>query len=187
MAKLWPFKANNWSFWPHFLDYMDFKFVLPLICINIDGQTNLKVNQTQISHFIQLKLNPLKMYKNGHISVRVFLKGLLWLIRLIWLWLIFFHYSFLEVTEEIPEILMYSDFWVRPPKLFGQFLAKSSISFRESLVFLGLFCTKARHTGINGRMDQKPSQKCWYMSWSWPPKHSSKFCFRNFQGWTPPH
>ena len=31
---------------------MDLKFVLPLIYINVKGQTNLKVNQTQIGHLI---------------------------------------------------------------------------------------------------------------------------------------
>ena len=34
-----------------FLD-MDFKFVSPIICINIKGQPNLKVKLTQFSHFI---------------------------------------------------------------------------------------------------------------------------------------
>ena len=36
----------------HILCDMDFKFVSPIICIDIDGQTSLKLNQTQISHFI---------------------------------------------------------------------------------------------------------------------------------------
>ena len=28
---------------------MDFKFVLPIICIHIDGQTNIKVNKTKLA------------------------------------------------------------------------------------------------------------------------------------------
>ena len=34
----------------------------------------------------------------------------------------------------------------------------------------------------NRRMEQKPPQKGWYMSWSSPPSHSSKSCFQNIQG-----
>ena len=40
------------GYFGHIVQDMDFKFVLPIICINIAGQTNLKVNQTQFSHFI---------------------------------------------------------------------------------------------------------------------------------------
>ena len=34
-----------WPFWPLFLD-INFRFVLPIIYINMDGQTNFKVDQT---------------------------------------------------------------------------------------------------------------------------------------------
>ena len=44
---------------------MDFKSVLSMICIDIQGQTNLEVNWTQIYHFA---LQPPKPTKNGHIS-----------------------------------------------------------------------------------------------------------------------
>ena len=37
------------------------------------------------------------------------------------------------------------------------------------IVFFGYYFLQ----GINGRMDQKPLQKCWYMSWPSPPTHSS--------------
>ena len=37
------------------LKNIDFQFVLPIVCINIDGQTNLQVNQTQIGHFIHFE------------------------------------------------------------------------------------------------------------------------------------
>ena len=45
---------------------MDFKFVLPVIYINFDIQTNFEVNQTQIGHSIS-KNTPYNHY-NGHIS-----------------------------------------------------------------------------------------------------------------------
>ena len=45
-----------------FLD-MDFKFVLPIISIDIKGQTELEVNWTQIDYF-----SLQKKQKNGHIS-----------------------------------------------------------------------------------------------------------------------
>ena len=48
---------------------MDFKFVLPIIYINIEGQTQLEVNWTQIDHGGRW---PPKNHKNGHISKRHF-------------------------------------------------------------------------------------------------------------------
>ena len=51
---------------------MDFTFVLPIICINTDGQTNLKWIRPKLAIlFLQ------KMYKNGYtyISVRVFFES----------------------------------------------------------------------------------------------------------------
>ena len=35
--------------------------------------------------------------------------------------------------------------------------------------------------GNNGSMDPKPTPKCWYMPWSSPPTHSSKFLFSKQQ------
>ena len=45
---------------------MNFKFVLPIIYINFDIQTNFGVNQTQIGHYIPKKTP--KTHQSGHIS-----------------------------------------------------------------------------------------------------------------------
>ena len=57
--------------------------------------------------------------------------------------------------------------------------------FVKVWVFWAFFAPRP-HMGNNGRIDQKPPQNCWFMSWSSPPTHSSKSCFRNYQG-DPPH
>ena len=40
------------GYFGHIFWYMDFKFVLPVIHINIKGQTQLEYNWTQIANFI---------------------------------------------------------------------------------------------------------------------------------------
>ena len=48
----WPIFGQKLAIMANFLYNMDFKFVLPIIHINIKVQTKLEVNWTQINHFI---------------------------------------------------------------------------------------------------------------------------------------
>ena len=50
------FLAENWLIWPHFLRYGR-QFFLPFIHINLKSQAQLKVNWTQIDHYIPFFLD----------------------------------------------------------------------------------------------------------------------------------
>ena len=59
---IWPILCQSMAILAKLLDVMEFKFVLPIIYINFNIQTNFEVNRTQIGHFVP------KNHKNGHIS-----------------------------------------------------------------------------------------------------------------------
>ena len=63
---IWPILCQLMAILAKLLD-MDFKFVLPLIYINFDIQTNFEFNRIQIGHFIPKKLRLITKMAISHV------------------------------------------------------------------------------------------------------------------------
>ena len=96
----WPIWASNWSFWPHFLRYG----------LQIWFARHLFAHQSKSESDPNEPFYSIKFKTSKNVQKRLYLSSCI------------FERLTTPNMKEIPKIIM--DFWVRHPKLFGQFVAK---------------------------------------------------------------